>query len=128
MLIPWIKIFERRGARSFKVYRHLTSFAHHPLHMPRPGKQVSTGPDSHQVDVSTRGVVSAKGIMAARGATQFLRQMSDKTLQNLQHCRSAERQTKKTGEAENPNEGRSPISFQNAVLQNKAKSQTGING
>jgi hypothetical protein len=75
--------------------------------------------------VSTRGVASAKGVVAARGATQFLGQMSDKTLQNLQHCRSAARQAKKTGEAENSNKGRNAISFQNGALQNKAESQTG---
>jgi hypothetical protein len=74
-------------------------------------QDIVTGSDAHQVIVSTQGIVIAKGVVAARGATQFLGQMSDTTLQKLEHGRSAEKQSPKTSEGKNPNQGKSLMSF-----------------
>ena len=50
-------------------------------------QDVVTGPDSHQVIVSTRGKhISAENVTAANGATQWLGQMSDTTLQQMVSC------------------------------------------
>jgi len=87
-------------------------------------QDIATGPDAHQVIVSTQGTVVAKGVVAARGATQFLGQMSDTTLQKLEYGRSAEKQSPKTSEGKNPNQGKTLMSFQNEVLQNEVGSQT----
>jgi len=88
-------------------------------------QDIVTGPNFHQVAVSTRGTVCAKGAVAARGAIQLLGQMSDTTLQKLEHCRSAEKPSQKTSEGGNHNQARNLISVHNGVSQHEVESQTG---
>ncbi|OQV10381.1 hypothetical protein CLAIMM_14393 [Cladophialophora immunda] len=63
-------------------------------------QDVEAGPDAHQVIVGTRDVICAKGVIAAKGATQWLGQMSDRTLQQMEYCRNKGRSESKAGENE----------------------------
>ena len=53
-------------------------------------QDIKAGSNTHQVIISTRAVISAQRVVAAEGATQWLGQMADATLQQMNPCRDPE--------------------------------------